>query len=50
METFRSVVASIQREDFLAYIGLSEAYLHIPVRTVHWRFLKFAKGGRHLQY
>lgn len=50
METLKSIMASIQKEDFLASIEPLEAYLCIPICKVHWRFLHFAYNGFHFQY
>lgn len=36
--------------DFLALIDLSEAYLHMPIRPSHRKYLCFSYGSKHYQY
>lgn len=50
METLKSILETIQKGDFLASLDLSEAYLHIPIRPNHRRFLRFVYAGAHYQY
>lgn len=50
MESLRSVVASLERGEFLASIDIRDAYLHIPIARSHQRFLRFAVGSEHFQF
>lgn len=44
METWRSIVASLQRGDYLTSVDLTEAYLHIPILEKHRKYLRFCYG------
>lgn len=50
METWRSIVSSLDQGDMLASADLSHAYLHLMIHLDHCRFLRFCYGHRHLQY
>lgn len=50
MNTLQSILWSIRRGDFLSSIDLTEAYLHIPIRQSHCKFLRFCYDGRHFEY
>lgn len=50
MESLRSVVASLERGEFLASIDIQDAYLHVPIARSHQRFLRFAVGSTHFQF
>ena len=45
METLRSVISSVQREEWLTSIDLKDAYLHIPMHPQFRRFLRFSFDG-----
>ncbi|XP_029470625.1 metabotropic glutamate receptor 6-like [Rhinatrema bivittatum] len=49
METLRLVIAEVHRGEFLAFLDLTEAYLHIPIQPSQ-RFLRFIVLGRHFQF
>lgn len=46
MEAVRFILPSTQKGDFLTSIDLSEAFLHIPIRESHRKFLRFAYAGK----
>lgn len=50
MGTFKSIVSSSHKGDFLALIDLSEAYLHILIQESHQRFLCFSYDSLQFQY
>uniref|UniRef100_A0A2D4J0A8 ribonuclease H n=1 Tax=Micrurus lemniscatus lemniscatus TaxID=129467 RepID=A0A2D4J0A8_MICLE len=50
MHTLQSILVSVRQGDFLASIDLTEAYLHIPIRPSHFKFLRFCYEGRHFEY
>uniref|UniRef100_A0A2H6NK21 ribonuclease H n=1 Tax=Micrurus carvalhoi TaxID=3147026 RepID=A0A2H6NK21_9SAUR len=50
MHTLQSILLSVREGDFLASIDLTEAYLHIPIRPLHFKFLRFCYEGRHFEY
>ncbi|CAM4654716.1 unnamed protein product [Leuciscus chuanchicus] len=37
-------------EDWFVTIDLKDAYFHISIRPCHWKFLRFAFGGKAYQY
>ena len=41
MDTLRIVIESIRTPAWGASIDLRDAYLHVPIRPAHWRFLRF---------
>jgi hypothetical protein len=41
MDTLKVVLNSIQTPAWAAVIDLKDAYLHIPIRQDHWKFLRF---------
>ena len=45
METLRSVVRAVDPGDWMASIDLKDAYLHVPVRKSHHKYLRFAFEG-----
>ena len=50
METLRSVIRAVEPGDWLASIDLKDAYLHVPIRQSHRRFLRFAFKGVSYQW
>lgn len=50
MESLHSILACIRQGDLLTSIDLREAYLHVPIRPSHRRFLRFCYAGNHFQY
>ncbi|XP_040286209.1 dynein heavy chain 8, axonemal [Bufo bufo] len=50
MESFRSVIASLEADEFLSSIDIQDAYLHVPIALSHQRFLRFAVGSLHFQF
>ena len=45
METLQSVLAALRPGLWLASLDLKDAYLHVPIRPVHQRFLRFLWQG-----
>ena len=45
METLRSVVRAVDPGDWMASIDLKDAYLHVPIRKSHHKYLRFAFEG-----
>ncbi|CAM4558277.1 unnamed protein product [Leuciscus chuanchicus] len=50
MLTLRQIVPQIRSEDWFVTIDLKDAYFHISIRPCHWKFLRFAFGGKAYQY
>ncbi|CAJ0964265.1 unnamed protein product [Ranitomeya imitator] len=50
MESLRSVIASLEKGEFLASVDIQDAYLHIPIFPPHQRFLWFAVNNLHFQF
>ncbi|CAJ0935182.1 unnamed protein product [Ranitomeya imitator] len=50
MESLRSVIASMEKGEFLASIDIQDAYLHFPIFPSHQRFLRFAVQEQHFQF
>ncbi|CAJ0958219.1 unnamed protein product [Ranitomeya imitator] len=50
MESLRSVIASLEKGEFLASVDIQDAYLHIPIFPLHQRFLRFAVNNLHFQF
>ncbi|XP_073425131.1 uncharacterized protein [Dendrobates tinctorius] len=50
MESLRSVVASMEKGEFLASIDIKDAYLPIPICPSHQHFLHFAIHEEHFQF
>ena len=50
METLRSVIRFVKPGDWLAPIDLKDAYLHIPIRPSHRKYLHFAFQGDCYQF
>ena len=50
METIQSVLLSVRQGDWMASIGLKEAYLQVPVHPDSRRFLRFVAQGRVYQF
>lgn len=50
METWRTVMAALERGDFLTSLDLLEAYLHVLNLPSHRKFLQFTYGSSHYQY
>ncbi|CAJ0926027.1 unnamed protein product [Ranitomeya imitator] len=50
MESLRSVIASMEKGEFLASIDIQDAYLHIPIFPSRQRFLRFAVQEQHFQF
>lgn len=54
MESIYSIRNILPQETFMATLDLQDAYLHVPIRKDHQRFLRFAIQGPaatlHLQY
>ena len=45
-ETLQQVIVAVQPGDWLATIDLKDAYLHVPIRQSHWKFLRFWFQGQ----
>ncbi|CAJ0936289.1 unnamed protein product [Ranitomeya imitator] len=50
MESLRSIIASMEKGEYLASIDIQDAYLHIPIAPAHQRFLIFAIDQDHYQF
>ncbi|CAJ0924353.1 unnamed protein product [Ranitomeya imitator] len=50
MESLRSVIASMEKGEFLASIDIQDTYLQIPIFPSHQRFLRFAVQEQHFQF
>ncbi|CAJ0930062.1 unnamed protein product, partial [Ranitomeya imitator] len=50
MESLRSVIASMEAQEFLCSIDIQDAYLHVPIFPEHHRFLRFAVQQDHFQF
>ncbi|CAJ0920785.1 unnamed protein product [Ranitomeya imitator] len=50
MESLRSVIASMEAQEFLCSIDIQDAYLHVPIFPGHHRFLRFAVQRDHFQF
>ncbi|CAJ0968421.1 unnamed protein product [Ranitomeya imitator] len=50
MESLRSIIASMEKEEYLASIDIQDAYLPIPIAPAHQRFLRFAIDQDHYQF
>ncbi|CAJ0930814.1 unnamed protein product [Ranitomeya imitator] len=50
MESLHSVIASMEKGEFLASIDIQDAYLHNPIFPSHQRFLRFAVQEQHFQF
>ncbi|XP_058027289.1 uncharacterized protein LOC131192292 [Ahaetulla prasina] len=50
MQSLQSILAGIRKDDFLTFIVLTEAYLHILIRYQHQEFLRFCYLGAHFHY
>lgn len=49
METLHSVLAAIQKGDFLVSLDLQATYLHILIHQGHRHFLRFCYAGSHFK-
>ncbi|CAJ0943796.1 unnamed protein product [Ranitomeya imitator] len=50
MESLRSIIASMEKGEYLAFIDIQDAYLHIPIPPAHQSFLRFAIDQDHYQF
>ena len=50
METTASIRATLQQNDWVAFIDLNDAYFHIPVEKKHQKYLRFTHRGAVYQY
>lgn len=50
METLRKVTLAMVQGEWLASLDLKDAYFHVPVRSSHWKFLRFAVQNKVYQY
>lgn len=50
MESLKSITDALQQGDHMTSLDLTEAYLHVPIRPSHRRFLCFCIDGMHLQF
>ncbi|CAJ0929351.1 unnamed protein product [Ranitomeya imitator] len=50
MESLRSIIASMDKGEYLASIDIQDAYLHMPIAPAHQRFLRFAIDQDHYQF
>lgn len=47
MESLKSITDALQPGEFLTSLDLTEAYLHVPIRPSHRRFLRFCIDHKH---
>lgn len=45
MELLKSITATLQLEEFMTSLDLTEAYLHVPILPNHRKFLHFCQRG-----
>ena len=50
MESLRLVKQAVNPGDWLVAIDLSDAYMHIPIREAHRKFLRFKINGQAFQF
>lgn len=50
MQSLHTILLSIHQGDFLSFIDLTEAYLHVPICLDHHKFLWFCYNGKHYKY
>ncbi|XP_073417970.1 uncharacterized protein [Dendrobates tinctorius] len=50
MESLRSVIASMEEQDFMCSIDIQDAYLQVPIFSGHQKFLRFAIHQEHYQF
>uniref|UniRef100_A0A6I8RCF9 Tyr recombinase domain-containing protein n=1 Tax=Xenopus tropicalis TaxID=8364 RepID=A0A6I8RCF9_XENTR len=50
MESLRSVIATMNPNEFLVALDIKDAYLHVPIFPPHWKFLRFAIRNNHFQF
>ncbi|XP_042320541.1 uncharacterized protein LOC121929246 [Sceloporus undulatus] len=50
METLKSIMDSLQPDNFLSSVDLQDAYLHILIHPSSRHFLHFKYGSHHFQY
>lgn len=50
MQSLNTVILSVQPEDWMVFIDLQDAYLHIPIQQQFQPFLRFKVGDLHLQF
>ena len=49
-ETLRAILESIQPGSWAASLDLRDAYLHVPIRQEHWKFLQFQYNGTRFEF
>ncbi|CAJ0919605.1 unnamed protein product [Ranitomeya imitator] len=50
MESLRSIIASMEKGEYLVSIDIQDTYLHIPIAPAHQRFLRIAIDQDHYQF
>lgn len=50
METPRTVLSAIQRNQFMTSIDLTDAYFHVPIHPASRKYLRFVFGGTIYQF
>jgi hypothetical protein len=50
MESLRSILLNLSQGLWVCKLDLQDAYLHVPIRKTHRRFLRFAFKGRVYQF
>jgi hypothetical protein len=50
METLKNVKNALQTDDWIASIDLKDAYLHVPIRPSHQKYLRFKVMGQAYQW
>lgn len=50
IQSLQSILGCIREGDLMTSIDLKVAYLHVPIRPNHRKFLRFTYAGSHFQY
>ena len=50
MLTSAQVLSSVSEGEWFTLVDLKDAYFHVPIHRLHWRFLRFAFGTREYEY
>ena len=50
METIRTVLAAVRKDDWMVSVDLQDAYLHVPIHPKSRKFLRFVWNQKVLQF
>jgi hypothetical protein len=50
MESLNTVIRAVQPGMYMATLDLKDAYLHVPIASSHWKYLRFAFKGTIYQW